>query len=185
MNRIVLLLMLVFSGFCFAEMGIIRPVLKAYSAPPNLSKYPLESKINHDLVIYTPIPRAIAPNIGHYLYDSKIRNYIAFSSSNEKDYRMLLDNAFGLNKPTRNDEDTVSFINILKNENSLVEEIDLNTQKYKIFVVSTKGKGDLYKYTVYVLPQTKVNNIIRMITLNRFNKEEAEQILGTLHVIGD
>lgn len=135
MKRFLLILLCNISFFTNAHDCQIKPVLKEYPAPKNLNKYPLENKIAHDLVIFTPIPRAIVPNIVHYLYDKEKRSLINFSSNTDEGYRMVLDSAFGLKEINTGDEKVTSFINMLKNKNAQIVEIDLKTKNYKVFAV--------------------------------------------------
>lgn len=184
-KKILIIITFTFSGYCLAGTDEVKPILKEYPAPHDISLYPLENRITSDLIIYTPIPKVIATTVTHYLYDTPSRSLIAFSSSTDKDFRRVLDSTFGLRKFKNTETDTLSYINLLKNEKAELVEIKLTSKNYKAFIIITKNANNLFKYEVYILPQTEVNNIVRIVTLDRFNKEEAEKIIGTLKVKGD
>lgn len=182
LKNILVVILFIFSSYCLADPEAVKPIIKEYPAPSDISLYPLENKITSDLIIYTPVPNAITTTVVHYLYDSPSQSLIAFSSSGDKDFRRMLDSAFGLRKFNKTEKDTINFINLLKNEKAELAEIKLASKNYKAFIIITKSTNNLFKYEVYILPQTQVNNIVRMITLDRSNQQEAEKIIGTLKV---
>lgn len=185
LKKILIIVVFTFSNYCLANTDEVKPILKEYPAPQNMSLYPLENKMTSDLIIYTPIPKTIATTVVHYLYDTPSRSLISFSSSTDKDFRRVLDSTFGLRKYKNTETDTTNYINLLKNEKAELIEIKLASKNYKAFLIITKNNNNLFKYEVYILPQTEINNVVRIITFDRFNKEEAEKIIGTLKVKGD
>lgn len=171
----------IINSYCLADdVSRLKPILKQYPVPQNIASYPLENRIHGNILINTPYPKSISPTITLYRYSHN--KIISFSTNPDPTFRLLLEGAFGIRTIERTDEDAVAFKNSLKLYQ--VVEIKLNTPLYRVFAIISNDKK-LYKYDLYILPQTDSNRMVRMITLNNFPQKQAEEILGTLHVIGE
>lgn len=51
LKNILEVIIFIFSCYCLADA--VKPIIKEYPVPPDISSYPLENKITSDLIIYT------------------------------------------------------------------------------------------------------------------------------------
>lgn len=178
---LIIAILTITDNYCIADdIAENKPISKEYPVPQNIASYPLENRIHGNILINTPYPESISPAITLYRYSHN--KIISFSTNPDPTFRFLLEGAFGIRTIESTDEDAVAFKNSLKLHQ--VVEIKLNTPLYKVFAIISNDKK-LYKYEIYILPQSESNRMVRIITLNNFPQKQAEEILGTLHVIGE
>lgn len=176
------LMIVLCSASLLANAQDCKPVVKEYPSPKDLNKYPIESRITPDLSIRIPVPIIVAPVVSHFVYDKDRKKVITFYSDSDKDFREVFDVAFCLKNASNNDITLMAKGLVSGKE---VIEFSQPSNSYKAFVTISKQNDELFKYNVYILPQTKINDVVREITLINFSKKEAEEILGTLRITGD
>lgn len=184
LKKILVVIAFAFSSYCLANNDCeIKPVLKEFPESSTLNQ--IENKLNNDITIKIPIPQSISVMTRVFIYDKDKPRVIIFSKDKDNSFKELNEKAFGIKKIDKNDKEALNYKKGLISCDDKIIEIKLHKDNYRAFILLSKNPDNTELYNMFIIPSNQRDNYVYMITINKFDKAEAEKIIGTLHIKGN